>query len=90
VPDNPGAWLVTTARRRAIDRLRRDRVLAGSRKHKHQEPPACGEPASVPGGVPEAEPQPPFSSIESMLKGANPRNCCMTLKNGEEPDLERY
>jgi RNA polymerase sigma-70 factor (ECF subfamily) len=28
VPDNPGAWLVTTARRRAIDRLRRDRVLA--------------------------------------------------------------
>jgi RNA polymerase sigma-70 factor (ECF subfamily) len=27
-PDNPGAWLVTTARRRAIDRLRRERVLA--------------------------------------------------------------
>ena len=30
VPDNPGAWLVTTARHRAIDRLRRDRVLAAS------------------------------------------------------------
>jgi RNA polymerase sigma-70 factor, ECF subfamily len=28
VPDKPGAWLVTTGRRRAIDRLRRDRVLA--------------------------------------------------------------
>jgi RNA polymerase sigma-70 factor, ECF subfamily len=28
VPDNPGAWLMTTARHRAIDRLRRDRVLA--------------------------------------------------------------
>jgi RNA polymerase sigma-70 factor, ECF subfamily len=28
VPDNPGAWLMTTARRRAIDRLRRERVLA--------------------------------------------------------------
>lgn len=26
VPDNPGAWIVTTARHRAIDRLRRDRV----------------------------------------------------------------
>ena len=28
MPDNPGAWLVTTARHRAIDRLRRERVLA--------------------------------------------------------------
>ncbi|MEO3806861.1 sigma-70 family RNA polymerase sigma factor [Nonomuraea sp. B1E8] len=28
-PDNPGAWLVTTARNRAIDRIRRERTLAG-------------------------------------------------------------
>ncbi|MEA2494032.1 MAG: hypothetical protein QOJ29_1943, partial [Thermoleophilaceae bacterium] len=27
-PDNPGAWLVATARNRAIDRIRRDRTLA--------------------------------------------------------------
>jgi RNA polymerase sigma-70 factor (ECF subfamily) len=27
-PANPGAWLLTTARRRAIDRIRRDRTLA--------------------------------------------------------------
>ena len=25
IPDNPGAWLMTTARRRAIDLVRRDR-----------------------------------------------------------------
>jgi RNA polymerase sigma-70 factor (ECF subfamily) len=28
-PRNPGAWIVTTARNRAIDRVRRDRTLAG-------------------------------------------------------------
>jgi RNA polymerase sigma-70 factor (ECF subfamily) len=28
VPENPGAWLTVTARRKAIDRLRRERVLA--------------------------------------------------------------
>lgn len=31
VPANPGAWLMTTAKRRAIDAFRRDRMLA--RKH---------------------------------------------------------
>ncbi len=29
VPENPGGWLVTTARHRAIDRIRRERTLAG-------------------------------------------------------------
>ena len=31
IPDNPGAWLMTTARNRAIDQLRRDRM----RSNKH-------------------------------------------------------
>jgi RNA polymerase sigma-70 factor (ECF subfamily) len=33
VPDNPGAWLMTTAKRRAIDLLRRDKLL----EQKHQQ-----------------------------------------------------
>src|SRR5881409_2436672 len=32
VPDNPGAWLMATARHRAIDRLRRSKRL--ERKHE--------------------------------------------------------
>ena len=32
IPDNPGAWLMTTAKRRAIDLLRRDKRL--DRKHE--------------------------------------------------------
>ncbi len=31
IPDNPGAWLMATAKRRAIDRLRREKML--ERKH---------------------------------------------------------
>lgn len=33
VPANPGAWLMTTAKRRAVDAIRRDRM----RERKHQE-----------------------------------------------------
>src|SRR5712671_6118251 len=33
VPDNPGAWLMTTAKHRAIDALRRDKM----RDRKHAE-----------------------------------------------------
>src|ERR1700674_2916353 len=32
VPDKPGAWLMATAKRRALDHLRRDRMLG--RKHE--------------------------------------------------------
>ena len=41
MPDNPGAWLVTTARHRAIDRLRRDRVLAAKLPLLAQQPEAA-------------------------------------------------
>ncbi|HZO98426.1 MAG TPA: sigma-70 family RNA polymerase sigma factor [Gaiellaceae bacterium] len=40
-PENPGAWLTTTARNRAIDRIRRDRTLAA--KTRLLEPPGAVE-----------------------------------------------
>jgi RNA polymerase sigma-70 factor, ECF subfamily len=38
VPGQPRAWLVTTARHRAIDRIRRERVLAAKAPLLAQEP----------------------------------------------------
>jgi RNA polymerase sigma-70 factor (ECF subfamily) len=44
VPPNPGAWLTTTASRKAIDRIRRESKRAGKQKEAHQvydvDPPA--------------------------------------------------
>jgi RNA polymerase sigma factor (sigma-70 family) len=47
IPDRPGAWLMTTARRRAIDILRRDR--------RHSEKLALLERSTVPADAPEAD-----------------------------------
>ncbi|MGH7763775.1 MAG: RNA polymerase sigma factor [Candidatus Dormibacteraceae bacterium] len=47
VPDKPGAWLMTTAKRRAIDILRRD--------HRHQEKVALLERSTVPAEAAEAD-----------------------------------
>src|SRR5262249_41050412 len=53
VPSNPGAWITTVARRRAIDRLRRARSLAGrtdrlaapARPHARGASPGARDPA---------------------------------------------
>jgi RNA polymerase sigma-70 factor (ECF subfamily) len=57
MPDNPGAWLVTTARHRAIDRLRRDRVLAAKLRLLTPEPatpePTTGEDSMIDPPIPD-------------------------------------
>jgi RNA polymerase sigma-70 factor (ECF subfamily) len=44
LPERPGAWLTTTARNRAIDRIRRDRTLAAKSKLLEQPDPMAQEP----------------------------------------------
>jgi RNA polymerase sigma factor (sigma-70 family) len=50
VPANPAAWLVTTARRRAIDRLRRERLLTAKTRLLGASQPAVADvdPAAFP------------------------------------------
>ena len=56
VPANPGAWITTAARRRAIDRLRRDRSVMGRAERlaelirldaQHEETPMDDEPTII-------------------------------------------
>jgi RNA polymerase sigma-70 factor, ECF subfamily len=67
MPDNPGAWLVTTARHRAIDRLRRDRVLAAKLPLLAPEP-ATGEE----GESAVAEPAIPDERLELVFMCCHP------------------
>jgi RNA polymerase sigma-70 factor (ECF subfamily) len=43
MPSNPGAWLITTARNRAIDRIRRERTLVAKTKLIAEETPRAME-----------------------------------------------
>ena len=52
-PGNPCAWLVSTARHKALDRLRRDRIFAAKREEL-----ARGAPAAVPAPEPDESPFP--------------------------------
>ena len=56
VPPNPGAWLTTTANRKAIDRIRRETKRDDKQKqaqvfHDDEPPPAASEPSTTTGSA---------------------------------------
>jgi RNA polymerase sigma factor (sigma-70 family) len=53
VPDNPGAWLMAVARRRAIDGLRRGKRFERKRQHLEREVEARGDAAAPDPGPPD-------------------------------------
>ncbi|OLF13162.1 RNA polymerase subunit sigma-24 [Actinophytocola xinjiangensis] len=53
VPPRPGAWLMTTARRRAVDRLRRDRTYAARLALLQAEADLAAPPPTVDGDLPD-------------------------------------
>src|SRR5262249_32068774 len=59
-PENPGAWLTTTARNRAIDRLRRDHTLAAKTQ-------LLEVPDAVDDGEPDSETSFPDERLELVF-----------------------
>ena len=68
VPPQPGAWLMTTARRRAVDRLRRDRAYAARLAVLAVEVDRAG-PVAPPG---ETDGEPPDERLQLFFTCAHP------------------
>jgi RNA polymerase sigma-70 factor, ECF subfamily len=65
VPDRPGAWLTTTAWRKALDRIRRDRALAARL-------PALAEPAAAPAFLDEDVSSLPDDALRMLFACCHP------------------
>jgi RNA polymerase sigma-70 factor (ECF subfamily) len=68
IPDNPGAWITTTARNKAIDRLRRER--RGT--EKQEELLSLEPPASTEGEEPEEAPVIPDDQLRLIFTCCHP------------------
>jgi len=88
-PPNPGAWIVTTARNRAIDRLRRESIRDERQTQAHDlYGPATAEPAALEAGPVTDDrlrlsPQPPVASGPHSSPARWPRDA------GDRPRLPR-
>jgi RNA polymerase sigma-70 factor (ECF subfamily) len=68
IPDNPGAWITTTARNKAIDRLRRERRLG----EKQEQLLALGLPTSTEDPQPEDAPVIPDDRLRLIFTCCHP------------------
>jgi RNA polymerase sigma-70 factor, ECF subfamily len=68
IPENPGAWITTTARNKAIDRLRRERRLS----EKQEELMALGTPTSTEDPQPEDAPVIPDDRLRLIFTCCHP------------------
>jgi len=73
VPDNPGAWLMAAAKRRAIDAARRSRMLA----RKHEEIGRDQEVRAIPGSRTSKRPWTTTSAMSFSASSSLPAiRCC--------------
>jgi RNA polymerase sigma-70 factor, ECF subfamily len=68
IPDNPGAWITTTARNKAIDRLRRER----RGNEKQEELRALGPPPTAEDDMPEDAPVIPDDRLRLIFTCCHP------------------
>jgi RNA polymerase sigma-70 factor, ECF subfamily len=71
-PTNPGAWLATTARNRAIDRIRRERTLALKSELLEREQAMAPERAPAPALEPTGETMIPDERLELIFTCCHP------------------
>ncbi len=72
VPDNPGAWITTTARNRAVDRVRRESRREAKEKAALTEPEPSGPPDSPDPPIDAPEPEPSDDQLRLIFTCCHP------------------
>ena len=88
IPDNPGAWVTTTARNRALDRVRRESLRPGKEEAAVREHPAAEPPDWTP--VPDDQLRLVFTCCHPALAPASQVALTLRLVCGlQTPEIAR-